>query len=72
MTPAALERLWADLDLRLLSVFITLWRCCDPDEEELAAIIRLAYGTGYKDALTEPTRGQLLLDHGCAVPKRRR
>jgi hypothetical protein len=60
-----------DIDVRLHSVI--LWALEDtPDEALLSAFLRLAYAAGYQDALADPVRGQLLRDHGFAVPTRRR
>jgi hypothetical protein len=52
-----------------------LWALGELDEGEmneamLAAFLRLAYVTGYHDALVEPARGQLFRDHRVAVPER--
>lgn len=70
MTPDARQRLWADLDLRLAPVYVTLWRSRDPNPEEIAAILRFAYGSGYTDALAESEPGKLLIDHGLLAPER--
>lgn len=41
------------------------------NHELAAGFLRVAYATGYQDALCEPFRGQLLRDHGYRVPPRR-
>jgi hypothetical protein len=68
--PKASERLELDVELRLSSLWRDAadWRAWD--DATLWAYLRLAYGTGYLDALTESTRGKLCLDHGLRVPQR--
>jgi hypothetical protein len=60
-----------DLDFRLADLWIDVSRAA-PDAATSWAYMRMAYGMGYVDALTEPARGQLCRDHGFAVPERRR
>jgi hypothetical protein len=72
MSPPSLEALLElDIDTRLVEVWLHVW---DRDESlvcEIGDLLRLAYGRGYCDALTEPSEGQLCRDHGFAVPDRR-
>jgi hypothetical protein len=69
-TTGAFERLELDIDLRLAD----LWRCADEHEgawtlDLVATYIRAAYGKGYCDALGEPERGTLCIDHGFSIPE---
>jgi len=68
--PSPKDLLELDIDLRLWTVHVA---AADHDawDAELAALLRLAYGAGYSDALSEPRRGQLCRDHGLAIPRRR-
>jgi hypothetical protein len=60
-----------DVDIRIADI----WREADAvgawDLEHVAAFMRAAYGRGYSDALLEPRRGLLCVDHGYRVPDRR-
>jgi hypothetical protein len=62
------------VDARLADVWGFLWEVeSDADsvsEETLAGLLRLAYLTGYQDALVEPTRGKLFVEVGLPVPAR--
>jgi hypothetical protein len=62
------------VDARLADVWGFLWEVeHDADtvsEETLAGLLRLAYLTGYQDALVEPTRGTLFVEVGLPVPAR--
>jgi hypothetical protein len=64
-----------DIDLRIgVEVWSQLWsggRWSRRNHALIAALLRYAYGAGYVAALTEPRRGQLLRDHGIAVPPTR-
>ncbi len=67
--PTPTDLLELDVDLRLWHVLLlahdhTGW------DQRFAALLRLAYGAGYSDALSEPRRGQLCLDHRLRVPQR--
>lgn len=62
------------VDARLADVWGFFWDA-DQDggsvsEETLAGLLRLAYLTGYQDALVEPTRGKLFVEVGLPVPQR--
>jgi hypothetical protein len=70
--PNALDLLDLDVDVRLAEVWRQTWSYGEWTLSELGALLRLAYGQGYCDALTEPERGKLCRDHGFAVPERRR
>jgi hypothetical protein len=43
----------------------------DEDLGSLASLVRLVYGLGYCDALTEPERGALCKNNGFLTPRRR-
>jgi hypothetical protein len=60
-----------DVDVRLAEVWRQTWSYGGWSLGEMGALLRLAYGHGYWDALTEPERGKLCRDHGFAVPERR-
>jgi hypothetical protein len=61
-----------ELDLRLADVMVEAlglrgrWT-----KTEVAAYLRLAYASGYEDALKENARGQLFRELGLPVPERR-
>jgi len=69
--PTALELLEVDLDARLLAVWLQLWDVEEWDSKVVGPFLRLAYGTGYRDALIEPRRGALYRTVGQRVPPRR-
>jgi hypothetical protein len=60
----------ADIDARLFDVWLEAWRSGEWGSAHAAAVLRLAYGRGYCDALSEGVRGRLCLDHALAVPSR--
>jgi hypothetical protein len=71
--PDPLDLLELDVDLRLAE----LWRSAADHAqpwtlEQVAIYMRAAYAKGYCDALTEPQRGQLCIEHGYRVPQQRR
>jgi hypothetical protein len=66
------EFLQLDIDVRLGPDFWVTWWSSEDEPEILAALARSAYGSGYVDALTETSRGQLCRDHGYPVPSRGR
>ena len=66
--PTAEELLNADIDTRLLDLWVLLWELDDSCEEATAAALRMAYGSGYRDALMDHPHGKLYLDHGCQPP----
>jgi hypothetical protein len=68
--PSAAELLELDIDARLVEVWVERWKRGE-GADVLGSILRLAYGRGYCDALTEPDRGRLCRDHGLAIPARR-
>lgn len=71
--PSAMDLLFLDIDLRLgADTWADLWESGPVDGDRVAALLRVAYGLGYTQALTEGVRGQLFRDHGLAVPKRLR
>jgi len=70
--PEALDLLQLDIDTRLAEIWFEIWARRDWASDEIGPLLRLAYGCGYADALIEPKRGQLCLDHGLNVPSRRR
>lgn len=73
MGPTAAELLDLDIDLRLgAEAWTQLWEAAELSEALVSALLRLAYGLGYLDALSEPIEGRLCLEHGLRVPQRRR
>jgi hypothetical protein len=54
-----------------VDAWVQFWEAAEWTDELLAAFLRLAYGRGYLDALTEPERGKLCRDHGLAVQTRK-
>ena len=68
--PSALDLFELDLDVRLLWVWLQAWEVEKWDQEIAAPFLRVAYWSGYRDALTEK-RGKLYRDHGQSVPTRR-
>src|SRR5207248_63904 len=62
-----------DIDLRIgVAVWTDVLDSLDgKDVELLGSLLRLVYGLGYYDALTEPKRGSLCSDNGFAIPQRR-
>jgi hypothetical protein len=70
--PTATELLELDLDVRLLWVWFQAWEVEEWDASRIAPFLRIAYFTGYRDALTEAQRGALFRAHGERVPLRER
>lgn len=70
--PSTLERIEAELDARLLPVWLQAWEIDGWDLGIVGPFLRLAYGMGYRDALTESRRGALYKTLGQAVPARKR
>jgi hypothetical protein len=69
-TPEDLLKL--DIDLRIgVEAWALLWDVDDSSDEQLAAVLRFAYGQGYLQALSELEWGKLCRDYGFAVPRRR-
>lgn len=69
---SALDRIGLEVDMRLTDVWSMLFeRGDDVDTDFLGWLLRLAYVTGYWDALTEPQRGQLARQLGYPIPTRR-
>ena len=65
------ERMEFDIDLRLRVLWAQIEDVKEWDIPTLAAFFRLAYGSGYIDALREVKEGdagRLCLDHGYNVP----
>lgn len=65
-----IDLLALDIDLRLCEVIAAAWEHRDRDAGGQVALLRLAYGTGYSDALLEPVRGLLYSDNGFVIPQR--
>jgi ribosomal protein L13E len=69
----ALDKIGLEVDMRLTDVWSMLFeRGEDIDTEFLGWLLRLAYVTGYWDALSEGERGTLCRQLGYPVPERRR
>ena len=69
--PSHQELLEFEIELRLRDVLT--WALADgiSNDAVLVGFLRLAYVTGYSDALVEPTRGELFRAHGYEVPTKR-
>lgn len=68
----ALDRIGLEVDMRLTDVWSMLFeRGEELDTEFLGWILRLAYVTGYWDALSEGERGSLCRQLGYPIPERR-
>ncbi|MBX4196990.1 hypothetical protein KW801_00325 [Candidatus Saccharibacteria bacterium] len=63
------EELESDIDTRLIDLWTKVHEVEDWNLETIAAFMRAAYGRGYFDAVTEPLRGQLMIDHHREVPE---
>jgi hypothetical protein len=69
----ALDKIGLEVDMRLTDVWSMLFeRGEELDTEFLGWLLRLAYVTGYWDALSEGERGTLCRQLGYPVPERRR
>ena len=69
----ALDKIGLEVDMRLTDVWSMLFeRGGELDTEFLGWLLRLAYVTGYWDALSEGERGTLCRQLGYPVPERRR
>lgn len=59
------------IDPRVADLWAALWSGPDALEPEVVGgLLRLAYLTGYQDALTEEVRGELFRSLGLPVPDR--
>ncbi len=68
----ALDKIGLEVDMRLTDVWSMLFeRGEELDTEFLGWLLRLAYVTGYWDALSEGERGSLCRQLGYPVPERR-
>lgn len=68
----ALDRIGLEVDMRLTDVWSMLFeKGEDIDMEFLGWLLRLAYVTGYWDALSEDDRGSLCKQLGYPIPERR-
>jgi hypothetical protein len=65
---STLEQIEAELDARLLEVWLQAWEIEGWDLEVVGPLLRLAYSMGYQDALIEPCRGTLYNTLGLSVP----
>lgn len=69
----ALDKIGLEVDMRLTDVWSMLFEKGEElDTEFLGWLLRLAYVTGYWDALSEGDRGTLCTQLGYPVPERRR
>lgn len=70
--PETLDAIGLEVDMRLTDVWSMVFeKNEDVDTDFLGWLLRLAYVTGYWDALAEPSRGQLCRQLGYPVPTRR-
>jgi len=68
----ALDKIGLEVDMRLTDVWSMLFeRGAEVDTEFLGWLLRLAYVTGYWDALSEGERGSLCNQLGYPIPERR-
>lgn len=68
----ALDAIGLEVDMRLTDVWSMLFeRGDDADTEFIGWLLRLAYVTGYWDALSEAERGSLCRQLGYPIPERR-
>lgn len=67
-----LDHIGLEVDMRLTDVWSMLFERGEAnlDTDFMGWLMRLAYVTGYWDALTEPERGSLCHELGYPVPKR--
>lgn len=74
LDPEALEKIGLEVDMRLTDVWTMLFERGeqDLDSEFIGWLLRLAYVSGYWDALSEPDRGRLCRTLGYPVPGRQR
>jgi hypothetical protein len=68
--PELIQRIELEIDSRLCDVLLDALDWESWGDSGLAALLRLAYVSGYQTALQEPRRGQLFSDLGLAVPER--
>jgi hypothetical protein len=68
--PSREQLLSLDIDLRLTDLWLSIWEIEDWDFDIVGAVVRMAYGCGYRDALTDDPPGKLYRDHGFGVPQR--
>jgi len=64
------EMLELDIELRLGTLLLEAVSWFDGEPTLLLAYLRLAYGSGYRDALIDQPRGQVFREHGFPVSKR--
>lgn len=70
--PTTHEMLELDLDVRLSWLWMQAWAVGEWDEAIVASFLRMAYFTGYSEALTESRRGTLYRAHSQPVPARKK
>jgi hypothetical protein len=68
--PSTFERVEVELDARLLAVWLQAWEVDEWDLAIVGPFLRLAYGAGYRDGLTEHPRGALYRVLGQRIPRR--
>ena len=61
--PSPIELLELDIDLRIADLWAELAEVDDWSVDIVVALMRAAYGQGYRDALTEEEPGVLCRDH---------
>lgn len=67
-----LQRAEAVIDPRMADCWTLAWEAGDPvPAEAVARLMRLAYATGYRDAVEEPVPGSLLRGLGIVTPSAR-
>jgi hypothetical protein len=70
--PTQFQRLSIDIDTRMADLWLEAWEWDDEwDLDSVGLFMRLAYGLGYTDALTEPSSATLHRTHGYRIPERK-
>lgn len=70
-TLSRVQELSADVDLRMVDLFVQASGVETWDFETVCAYMRSSFAKGYYEALAEPVAGALCRDHGYRVPTRR-
>src|SRR4051812_46441026 len=68
--PSRIDLLELDIDLRLADLWREAADIGGGDLEGVAAVMRAAYGKGYRDALPQGKPGSLCEGHGYRIPSR--
>ena len=66
--PSPIELLELDIDIRIADLWAEMVEVDEWSVDVVVALMRVAYGEGYCDALTEEEPGVLCRDHGDVAP----